>query len=129
MKGRTRVPLLVCVTALALLLGALVLAGQPAAQTAQPTPLRFTFLFAPTGSFANFIVSQDRGFFGEEGLNVSFIVPGSPADALKLVAGGEARVRDRALGELLSVARKIFNNHLAGTQTMLRELARESRRR
>jgi len=92
MKGRTRVPLLVCVTALALLLGALVLAGQPAAQTAQPTPLRFTFLFAPTGSFANFIVSQDRGFFGEEGLNVSFIVPGSPADALKLVAGGEAHM-------------------------------------
>ena len=38
-------------------------------------------------------------------------------------------VRDRALGELLSVARKIFNNHLAGTQTMLRELTRESRRR
>ena len=38
-------------------------------------------------------------------------------------------VRDRALGELLNVARKIFNNHLAGTQTMLRELARESRKR
>jgi DNA-binding transcriptional ArsR family regulator len=38
-------------------------------------------------------------------------------------------VRDRALGELLSVARKIFNNHFTGTQTMLRELTRESRRR
>jgi DNA-binding transcriptional ArsR family regulator len=38
-------------------------------------------------------------------------------------------VRDRALGELLGVARKIFNNHLVGTQTMLRELTRESRRR
>jgi ArsR family transcriptional regulator len=38
-------------------------------------------------------------------------------------------VRDRALGELLSVARKIFNNHLMGTQTMLRELTRESRKR
>jgi len=38
-------------------------------------------------------------------------------------------VRDRALGELLSVARKIFNNHLVGTQTMLRELTRESRKR
>jgi len=38
-------------------------------------------------------------------------------------------VRDRALGELLGVARKIFNNHLMGTQTMLRELTRESRRR
>src|SRR5689334_1524771 len=34
-------------------------------------------------------------------------------------------VRDPALGELLSVARKIFNNHLMGTQTMLRELTRE----
>ena len=38
-------------------------------------------------------------------------------------------VQDPALGELLSVARKIFNNHLMGTQTMLRELTRESRKR
>jgi DNA-binding transcriptional ArsR family regulator len=38
-------------------------------------------------------------------------------------------VRDRALGELLGVARKLFNNQLVGTQTMLRELTRESRRR
>ena len=38
-------------------------------------------------------------------------------------------VRDRELGELLSVARKIFNNRLVGTQTMLRELTRESRKR
>ncbi len=38
-------------------------------------------------------------------------------------------VRDRTLGELLTVARKIFNHHLEGTQTMLRELARESRKR
>ena len=38
-------------------------------------------------------------------------------------------VRDQAIGELLSVARKIFNNHLMGTQTMLRELTRERRKR
>jgi ArsR family transcriptional regulator len=38
-------------------------------------------------------------------------------------------VRDPALGELLSVARRIFNNHLMGTQTMLRELTREGRKR
>ena len=38
-------------------------------------------------------------------------------------------VRDRTLGDLLSAARKIFNNHLIGTQTMLRELTRESRKR
>jgi len=38
-------------------------------------------------------------------------------------------VRDPALGDLLAVARRIFNRHLIGTQTMLRELRRESRRR
>src|SRR5215468_3635944 len=38
-------------------------------------------------------------------------------------------VRDAALGDLLAVARRIFNRHLIGTQTMLRELRRESRRR
>ena len=37
-------------------------------------------------------------------------------------------VRDRAVGELLEVARRIFNNHLVDTRGMLRELRRESRR-
>ena len=38
-------------------------------------------------------------------------------------------VRDPQLRDLLDVARRIFNNQLTGTQTMLRELRRESRRR
>ena len=38
-------------------------------------------------------------------------------------------VRDPLIGELLSVARRIFNNHLVGTQGLLRELQREARRR
>ena len=38
-------------------------------------------------------------------------------------------VRDAALRDLLAVARRIFDCHLIGTQTMLRELRRESRRR
>ena len=38
-------------------------------------------------------------------------------------------VRDAALRDLLEVARRIFDNHLIGTQTMLRQLLRESRRR
>jgi DNA-binding transcriptional ArsR family regulator len=38
-------------------------------------------------------------------------------------------VRDPQLGELLAVARRIFNAHLIGTQIMLRELRRETRRR
>lgn len=36
-------------------------------------------------------------------------------------------VRDRAVGELLDVARRIFSRHLEGSQTMLRELQREHR--
>jgi ArsR family transcriptional regulator len=38
-------------------------------------------------------------------------------------------VSDPSLRELLEVARQIFDNHLIGTQTMLRELRREARRR
>ncbi len=37
-------------------------------------------------------------------------------------------VRDRLVGVLLDVARRIFNNQLHGTQTMLRELRAEGRR-
>jgi DNA-binding transcriptional ArsR family regulator len=38
-------------------------------------------------------------------------------------------VRDALVGDLLDVARQIFNNQLTGTQTMLRELRREARPR
>lgn len=38
-------------------------------------------------------------------------------------------LRDPLLGELLNLARRIFNNHLVGTQGLLRELQRERRRR
>jgi ArsR family transcriptional regulator len=38
-------------------------------------------------------------------------------------------VRDASLAELLAVARRIFDNQLIDTQTMLRELRREGRRR
>ena len=37
-------------------------------------------------------------------------------------------LRDRLVGELLDVARRIFNNQLAGTRGLLRELRREGRR-
>jgi DNA-binding transcriptional ArsR family regulator len=38
-------------------------------------------------------------------------------------------VRDPLVGKLLEMARTIFNNHLVGTQDLLRELQRERRRR
>ena len=37
-------------------------------------------------------------------------------------------VVDPVVGDLLDVARRIFNNHLTGTRTLLRELQREGRR-
>ncbi len=37
-------------------------------------------------------------------------------------------LRDPLVADLLEVARRIFNNHLANTQGMLRELKREGRR-
>jgi DNA-binding transcriptional ArsR family regulator len=36
-------------------------------------------------------------------------------------------LRDPLIGELLEVARRIFNNHFVNTQGLLRELQRESR--
>jgi len=37
-------------------------------------------------------------------------------------------LRDPGVGQLLDVARRIFNNHLVDTRGMLRELRRETRR-
>jgi DNA-binding transcriptional ArsR family regulator len=37
-------------------------------------------------------------------------------------------VRDPLVGDLLDVARRIFNNQLTGSQTMLRQLQQEARR-
>lgn len=37
-------------------------------------------------------------------------------------------VRDPLVGDLLDVARRIFNNHLVSTRGLLRELRREARR-
>ena len=39
------------------------------------------------------------------------------------------RVRDPLIGTLLDTARQIFNNQLAGTRDLLRQLHREDRRR
>jgi ArsR family transcriptional regulator len=38
-------------------------------------------------------------------------------------------LRDQLIGDLLETARQIFNNHLVGTQDLLRQLQRERRRR
>jgi DNA-binding transcriptional ArsR family regulator len=47
--------------------------------------------------------------------------------AQKLGTTVKYTVRDPLVGELLKTARRIFENQLSGTQTMLRELRREKR--
>lgn len=50
-------------------------------------------------------------------------------DARKAGTAVRYTLRDPTVRDLLDVARRIFDNHLIGTQTMLRELRREARRR
>src|SRR5216684_2717568 len=50
-------------------------------------------------------------------------------DARKEGTAVRYSVRDTTVRDLLDVTRRIFDNHLIGTQTMLRELRREARRR
>jgi hypothetical protein len=45
--------------------------------------------------------------------------------AIKIGSSVRYGVRDPLVRDLLAVARRIFNNHLIGTESMLRELRRE----
>ncbi len=56
------------------------------------TPFKVVFLVPPSGMITNFVASLDGGFFKQQGLDVSYIVPGNPADASKLVASGSAQI-------------------------------------
>jgi len=49
-------------------------------------------------------------------------------DARKAGTTVRYAVRDPLIGDLLDVARRIFDNHLVGTQSLLRELRQEARR-
>lgn len=49
--------------------------------------------------------------------------------AHKVGTSGRYALRDPLVRDLLDVARRIFNNQLIDTQSLLRELRRESRRR
>jgi ArsR family transcriptional regulator len=48
-------------------------------------------------------------------------------DARKEATTVRYAIRDPLVGDLLDVARSVFNNQLAGTQSMLQELRREAR--
>jgi putative hydroxymethylpyrimidine transport system substrate-binding protein len=54
------------------------------------TKVKFVFNFAPGGYDANLVAAQAKGFFKQQGLDVSFIVPATGADPAKLIANGSA---------------------------------------
>jgi putative hydroxymethylpyrimidine transport system substrate-binding protein len=56
-----------------------------------PTKVTFAFNFPPGGAAANLVATAERGYFRDQGLDVTFVVPGSTTDATKLVASGDAR--------------------------------------
>ena len=64
------------------------------------------------------VVSQQLGVLRKQGI----------VTATKAGLSVRYALRDPAIGELLDVARRIFNNHLVDTQGMRRELKREARR-
>jgi len=55
-----------------------------------PTNVKFVFNFAPGGYDANLLAAESQGFFKEQGLKVSFVVPATGADPAKLIANGTA---------------------------------------
>ena len=71
-------------------LAAVTPASSSAAGSADLTPVKFVFNFAPGGYDANLVAAQTHGFFRAEGLDVSFIVPATGADPAKLIANGAA---------------------------------------
>jgi putative hydroxymethylpyrimidine transport system substrate-binding protein len=70
---------------------------------------------------AGVFAARDRGHFKEEGLEVSFISPGSPADGLRLLASGGAQVATAHSTEVLTARSRglpvvsIASNHQYGT--------------
>jgi ABC-type nitrate/sulfonate/bicarbonate transport system substrate-binding protein len=54
--------------------------------------VKFAFNFAPGGYDANLAAGVAKGFFKEQGLDVSFIVPATGADPAKLIANGAANM-------------------------------------
>jgi putative hydroxymethylpyrimidine transport system substrate-binding protein len=66
--------------------------GQSSDQAAQElTKVTFTLKFPMAAPAANLVASDKLGYFRDEGLEVKFITPSTPADSGKLVASGAAQ--------------------------------------
>jgi ABC-type nitrate/sulfonate/bicarbonate transport system substrate-binding protein len=64
--------------------------NEPQAGETALVPVSFSFGFAPSGFVTNLIATKERGYFEEEGLDVTF-VPSNPEDSAKLLASGQVQ--------------------------------------
>jgi len=101
--------------------GALVIGLTTGASAQELTPVKFSLLTVPGIWDAGVFAAVDHGFFKEEGLELSFVSPTTPADGLKLLASGDVTfstahstevILGRSVGlEIVSIA----TNHQFGT--------------
>jgi putative hydroxymethylpyrimidine transport system substrate-binding protein len=89
------------------------------------TNVKFVFNFAPGGYDANLLAAESQGFFKQQGLKVSFIVPATGADPAKLIANGTANIGlVHSLDVLLARSKglplvSVGTTHQFGTLTVL----------
>ncbi|KAA5606566.1 ABC transporter ATP-binding protein [Roseospira marina] len=73
-----------------LLLCGLVLASAPVARAAEGEPLTILLDWFVNPDHATLVVAKEKGFFADEGLDVTLVAPADPNDPPKLVAAGQA---------------------------------------
>jgi ABC-type nitrate/sulfonate/bicarbonate transport system substrate-binding protein len=101
-------------------LGILVAAGHIAAAQTK-TSVRMALLTQPGIWDAGVFAAVDRGYFGAEGLELSFVSPTTPADGLKLLASGGVQFATAHSTEVITARSRVLpvvsiaTNHQFGT--------------
>ena len=88
----------------ALILPALILLaqGHALAQSAAPTPLRFSFEWRLEGPMAFLLLPQDRNYYRQEGVDLSFDESGNALEAITRVASGSHNLGIADINTLIS---------------------------
>src|ERR1700704_3364511 len=99
-----RVAASVVVLAVALILPALIalVPGHALAQSAAPTPLRFSFEWRLEGPMAFLLLPQDRNYYRQEGVDLSFDESGNALGAIPRVASGSHNLGIADINTLIS---------------------------
>lgn len=108
---------------LAIALGSIAFLGAPerASQAQTKTPVKMALLTQPGIWDAGVFAAVDKNYFADEGLELSFVSPTTPADGLKLLASGGVQFATAHSTEVLTARSRglpvvsIATNHQFGT--------------